>query len=115
MNTPKEKFTFLIQEIVYKEMSVDQQTEYELEGPELIDRLLNRVAYSEEKPEEAKKLFMGVSPEAIEGIKVIAEFGGLLIACISLYLEIRSRKSQRINKKMEKIEAQRKLLDYMQE
>lgn len=115
MNTGKERFTLLIEEIVYAEMDRGQQTEYELEGKDLIDRLFGEKSLEEDHTLDDNGIFIGITSDTINLIGVATGFGSLIISCISLYLDLKKNSDQHLIQEVEKIEAIRKLRDHMKD
>lgn len=107
MPIERDQFVDLISTIVHSEMDEDEQAQFDIEGPDMFDSLFDP---DSEQDDDAGAIFRyGISPEALTTIKVVTEFGALIISCITLYLKLQEMKDQGLKKKMDKLELVAKL------
>lgn len=101
MSPAQEDFIDLIEEIVHAEMEDHHKDQFEIEGRDIIAQHFfsdnnDSVAAKEKHPDT-----YGLSPQTLEIFNGLTGFGALVIACISLANDLKSK--QRLRKEREEL------------
>lgn len=101
MSPAQEEFIALIEEIVYAEMNDGLKDQFEIEGREMIVQHFFSVDNAPATTEEKRVDTYGLSAETLDIFNGFTGFGALVIACISLANDLKSKK--RLEKEREEL------------
>jgi hypothetical protein len=102
--TPYQKeFIELIGRIVHEYMSEDQQTQFDIDGKEMIGSLF--IQGHKIKGDNLKNIpVLGISSSALDVFNATTGFGALVVSCIALYIEFKKKKKKPLKEQLERLE-----------
>lgn len=98
MSTTKENFSTIMQKIVKSELSRNQQTNFEIEGTEIIEKLFeNKSEYQSERDNQFNNGHFGFL--SCEIVKTGVDFLSLIVSCFNLYLAYSKAKAEKVDRR----------------
>jgi hypothetical protein len=103
MEATKEAFINLIGRIVHEQMNEDQQTQFDIDGKEIIETIFQPAPIREKDDLKTTSTF-GISHAALDAFNAATGFGSLVASCLALYIEFKSKKKKPLKDRVNKLE-----------
>jgi hypothetical protein len=111
MTNSKKELIDLVGNIINQELNETERQNYEIEGEELIDRILKieRTDIVNRNIHGATNFDFGLSPNALDLIEQSISFSSVIVSIFNIYLEIKKTKKSTIETKTSSFELKEKV------